>query len=104
MTTAVQKAPRIRPDDAVRIALEQYGLSVSASTLPSERDQNFLLQTSSGQKFVLKIANAEEQYDFLNLQNELIRFLCEKEIGLEFPRVVPSKSGADIATIKTADS
>jgi len=104
MTIAVQKAPRIRPDDAVRIAMAHYGLAALVSTLPSERDQNFLLQTSSGQKFVLKIANAEEQYDFLNLQNELIRFLGEKEIGLEFPRIVPSQSGADIATIKTADS
>jgi len=104
MTTAVQKAPRISPDDAVRIALEQYDVAGSAFTLPSERDQNFVLQTNSGQKFVLKIANADEQYDFLNLQNELIQFLATKKIDLQFPQIVPTKSGADIATITTADS
>jgi len=104
MTTAVQKAPRISLDDAVRIALEQYDVAGSAFTLPSERDQNFLLQTNSGQKFVLKVANADEPYDFLSLQNELIRFLAAKKIDLQFPQIVPTKSRADIATITTADS
>ena len=34
MTTAVQKAPRLAPDDAVEFAAELYDLRVTASTLP----------------------------------------------------------------------
>src|SRR3989440_3101387 len=101
MTTALQKAPRILRDEAPQIAKQLYDLKASASPLPSERDQNFLLQTERGERFVLKIANAGEDYDFLDLQNRLIRFLSAGKINLEFPRIVSSTSGQDIATVTT---
>ena len=104
MTTAVQKAPRVALDDAVEFAAKLYGLRVTASALPSERDQNFLLRTVSGEQFVLKIANAEENFDFLNFQNHLIRFLAARKLDLEFPRIVPARNGDDLASITTADS
>src|SRR6185369_2457261 len=75
-----------------------------ASALPSERDQNFLLRTALGERFVLKIANAEENFDFLNFQNHLIRFLAAQNLDLEFPRIVPARNGEDLALITTADS
>lgn len=118
MTMTVQKAPGITRDDAVRIAADLYDLNVSASPLPSERDQNFLLHSvapraensscpepaSTGvQQFVLKIANSEEAFEILELQNELIQFLTASKIELEFPRVVPTRTGEDIAAIKGED-
>jgi 4-aminobutyrate aminotransferase-like enzyme/Ser/Thr protein kinase RdoA (MazF antagonist) len=104
MTTVVQKAPRVTLDDAVEFAAELYGLRVTASALPSERDQNFSLRTVSGEQFVLKIANAEENLDFLNFQNHLIRFLAARKLDLEFPRIVPARNGDDLASITTAGS
>jgi len=104
MTTAVPKAPRLTGDDAVRIASQHFGLEVSASFLPSERDQNFRLRTNSGAQFVLKIANAAETAEFLELQNQLIRFLAGRKIELEFPSLVPTRAGADIASVTAADS
>ena len=98
---AVQKAPRILCDEAQQIARQLYDLKVSASPLPSERDQNFLLQTERDERFVLKIANAAEAHDFLDLQNQLIRFLSARKVKLEFPQIVSSTSGQDISTIKT---
>lgn len=122
MTTAVQKAPRITTDDAVRIAADLYGLNVTAAPLPSERDQNFLLrvddslsspptltpstcplpkgQETCNDQFVLKVANSAEALEFLELQNQLIRFLAAGKIELEFPRIVQTTTGEDIATIK----
>jgi 4-aminobutyrate aminotransferase-like enzyme/Ser/Thr protein kinase RdoA (MazF antagonist) len=107
MTTAVQNAPRISSSEAVRIAGEVYGLKVSATPLPSERDQNFLLRVcaepsqSSGaeSQFVLKIANSEESLEFLELQNELIRFLSGRDLALDFSKVIPTATG-EIAIIK----
>src|SRR5213079_3601015 len=101
MTAAVQKAPRILLHEALQIAKQLYDLKASASPLPSERDQNFLLQTERGERFVLKIANAGEDYDFLDLQNQLIRFFSAGKINLEFPQLVSSTSGQDIPTVKT---
>ena len=82
MTTAVQKAPRLTEADAVRMVAELYGLSVSAAPLPSERDQNFYCKAGNDQ-FVLKIANSEEVFEFLELQNRLILFLAGRDIALE---------------------
>ncbi len=53
-------------------------LTVSAKTLPSERDQNFLLSTASGERFVLKIANAGEERGMLETQNRVMRHLEKK--------------------------
>ena len=100
MTMVVQKAPRITQDEAVRIAGDLYGLNVSAASLPSERDQNFYCKASSNEQFVLKIANSEESFEILELQNQLILFLTARKIELEFPRIVPTRTGEDIGTIK----
>ncbi|HEX3145543.1 MAG TPA: phosphotransferase [Pyrinomonadaceae bacterium] len=104
MTTVVQKAPRLAIDDAIRIAAEVYGLKVSASVLPSERDQNFLLEISTREKFVLKIANSDEDSQFLDCQNQLIRFLAAANIDLEFPRIVKTIAGEDLASVTGDDS
>ena len=115
---AVQKAPRITRDDAVRIAADLYGLNVSAAPLPSERDQNFYcealpdgratalaLSKSAGrnEQFVLKIANSEEAFEILELQNQVIQFLTASKIDLKFPRIVPTRAAEEIATIKGGD-
>ena len=100
MTTAVQKAPRLTEADAVRIVAELYGLSVSAAPLPSERDQNFYCKAGNDQ-FVLKMANSEEVFEFLELQNRLILFLAGRDIALDFPRVVKTRNGENIAQVSS---
>ena len=54
-------SPRFTPAQAVALARERYGLHAEAMPLPSERDQNFLLRTESGERYVFKIANALEE-------------------------------------------
>ena len=52
-------APTFSAQDAIRLAWDLYGIRGAATPLPSERDQNFLLETESGEHYVLKIANAQ---------------------------------------------
>jgi len=103
MIASVRKAPRITQDAARRILSELYEIEGSAVPLPSERDQNFLITRPDGNKFVLKIANTEESFDFLDLQNRMMQFLAGRKVDLEFPRVVATKSGDGIARIKDED-
>ncbi|MBV8208125.1 MAG: hypothetical protein JO041_15175, partial [Acidobacteria bacterium] len=56
----VQTAPRFHAAQVHIVVQELYGLSVTAEPLPSERDQNFLCTTQSGDRYVLKIANSAE--------------------------------------------
>ena len=95
----VQKAPAFAIDDAVRLAREFYGIESSAEPLPSERDQNFHLRQASGEQFILKIANVEEALEILDLQNKVIEFLGAADTGLEWPRVIPTRSGNKIVPI-----
>ena len=93
VATLVSKAPRFGEAEAARVAAELYGIHGTAAALPSERDQNFRI----GEEHVLKIANAAESFEFLALQNETLGLLRAAGGGLEWPRVLPSVTGAEIA-------
>ncbi|HSC25819.1 MAG TPA: aminotransferase class III-fold pyridoxal phosphate-dependent enzyme [Vicinamibacterales bacterium] len=89
----LQQAPRFEPADAVRLARELYDLQSTATSLPSERDQNFRLDTPEG-RFVLKVANASESRAMLEAQNAAM-ILIARECGLA-PRPVPAPDGHGI--------
>src|SRR5579872_5762684 len=97
MTPAVHSAPRLSTEEAVALARKLYGIEATAEPLPSERDQNFLLCDAAGARFVLKIANAHEDRRMLDLQNRALEFLGSRDTGLEWPRLIPSVTGAEIA-------
>src|SRR5690349_14980784 len=104
MIASVQKAPRLTPDIARRIVSELYAIEGSAQRLASDRDQNFLIKvqkpdrqgecnhaTATAEQLILKIANSEKSLEFLELQNQMMRYLGASQIDLEFPRIVPTK-------------
>jgi len=88
MSPVVQHAPRFVEDDAVRLARDLFGLDTSAKPLPSERDQNFCLTASGGNRYVLKIANATEPVEILALQNQAMLHVTQKS-RLEDPHASP---------------
>ena len=82
----LQHTPACTEAEAQRLALELYGLRATAAPLPSERDQNFLLETEGGERFVLKIANALEDRALLEAQSAAMNHLARR--GVPGPRVV----------------
>jgi 4-aminobutyrate aminotransferase-like enzyme/Ser/Thr protein kinase RdoA (MazF antagonist) len=74
----VRFAPRFSAVEAEGFARRFYGLTGHASPLPSERDQNFLLTTEKGERFVLKIANAKEEVALLEAQNLVMLYLAQR--------------------------
>jgi Ser/Thr protein kinase RdoA (MazF antagonist) len=91
--------PRFSASDALEAAFARYGLSGSATPLPSERDQNFLIADPRRGKFVLKIANRDDSAALLDFQHEGMRRVAARGCGLQVPRIVPSLAGADIETL-----
>ncbi len=81
MIPQVQRAPRFSSEDAARIAAELFGVQAEACPLPSERDQNFRVGD-----FVLKISNAAEEFEVLDLQTKALRHLEDAQTGLIWPR------------------
>jgi Ser/Thr protein kinase RdoA (MazF antagonist) len=83
---------------AQAIAEKYFGIQATAAELPSERDQNFLLETRAGEKFVLKIASAFEEKAVLEAQNAMMTHLRER---FSFcPRIVPALSGEEIVLVE----
>ena len=93
--------PNFTEQDAARFAHEWYGLQTAVRPLPSERDQNFHLKTEDGREFVLKIANAAEQRETLDLQHKALEHLAAQAPALSLPRVCATTDGKTIATINS---
>ena len=94
-------APRLDGPAAERIARERYALDARATSLPSERDQNFLLTTPTGARFVLKVANTLEDRDQLVAQTAAMARVAERT-GLA-PGVRLATDGQAISDIVLPD-
>jgi 4-aminobutyrate aminotransferase-like enzyme/Ser/Thr protein kinase RdoA (MazF antagonist) len=82
-----------------QIVKQYFGLEVSATALPGELDFNFFLVAQSGEKLILKVANAEEKLENLQLQNAVINHLSVNLSGLQVSKIKKSVSGEEILTL-----
>jgi 4-aminobutyrate aminotransferase-like enzyme/Ser/Thr protein kinase RdoA (MazF antagonist) len=98
----LQHTPQFSPAQARDIVRQHYGIAErTLSALPSERDQNFLIETATGDRFVLKIANATEDPAFLDAQHQVLVRLAQA--GLCCQQVVPARSGAALLPVTSAE-
>src|SRR3954468_8375517 len=91
----VNDAPRFDVDSASRIARQLYGVDATALPLTSERDQNFLLTTTTGERRILKFANALERPELLEAQQAAMAHVAPHLAAC--PRPLPTLS-SDIVT------
>ena len=94
-------APSFDVESAAAIAIEHFGIRGIVRQLPSERDQNFLLTNSAGEKFVLKIANAHEAPEFLDAQNAVLKHLASRVSFCQ--RLVPGVSGEETVSVRATN-
>jgi Ser/Thr protein kinase RdoA (MazF antagonist) len=102
MSISLDSIPRFTHRDALAVALEDYGIEGRVTTLPSERDQNFLITDARGEKFVLKIANRDDSPELLEFQHQAMRRAGQSLRECRVQEIVPSRNGADITSIRDA--
>lgn len=96
--------PRLTAEEAVELTRSLYGVQGTASSLPSDRDQNFLIEVADGTRYLLKISNADEERSILEAQELILN--VAREAGLSVPQIVGSTAGASIESFtssKTGD-
>lgn len=103
MMQVTHPLPTFTLPEVQRLARELYGVEAEAEPLPGERDLNFRLKTAGGGNLVLKIANAAESRDALELQHQVLAVLNDKVHELATPRAVPSLKGETITTLRSAN-
>ncbi len=92
MLPPVSDRPRLREEDAVRLAADLFGFRAAAvRALPSERDQNFHLAGERGE-FVLKVAGPSESDAVLDLQNRALAWIAARDPSLPVPRLVATSA------------
>ena len=102
MTSITYKTPVFSELDAIGLAAEFYGLTVTASSLPSERDRNFRLTEKDGNRYILRISTHEEPLDILELQNHALDHLAQHAPSVAVQRPITSNDGRKI--IEVSDS
>ena len=86
-------------EQASQIASEYYNISAKASKLDGYVDENFLLKTTSGEKFLLKISS-EENSEKLDFQIQILKQLSIKKLAVGLSEVVPNKEGKPLAKLQ----
>jgi Ser/Thr protein kinase RdoA (MazF antagonist) len=89
--------------DAIALAEARYGINARAEPLPSYIDQNFLLTTDDGDRYVLKIANALEDEAVLDLQNKTMDHLARYASSDIAPRLFSSLEHEDMVRVPGPD-
>ena len=93
----IRRQPTFNLDDAAQILRDHFGIEGNVSELPSERDQNFKIESAFGD-YVLKIANPEADVRFLELENQAIR-LVQAADGFHSAQISKSTTGQSIVNI-----
>jgi 4-aminobutyrate aminotransferase-like enzyme/Ser/Thr protein kinase RdoA (MazF antagonist) len=94
--------PALAATEAQCLAERLYGLRVSATGLPSERDQNFLLRTDRD-AFVLKVSGTDEPDAHLEMQNAVLDRLAAVAPALPVPRLRRAADGDPMPLATAAD-
>jgi Ser/Thr protein kinase RdoA (MazF antagonist) len=93
--TALQTpAPAFPAQQASELLRGHYGIEASMEPLVSERDQNFLVSTADGEKYVLKFANASESAAITDFQNQGLLHIARVAPDFPVPRVIATNDGA----------
>lgn len=97
----LEHSPSFDLRDAERVARDQFGTEGRATALTSERDQNFCIESASGARFVLKIANAREDRAMLEAQQQALMHVA-RHVDIT-PRVMRATTGETIVAATGPD-
>ncbi|WP_201758219.1 phosphotransferase [Burkholderia gladioli] len=87
--------------EAVAIGKQKFGLDGEVVRFPTEKDDTFRFDGQDGKKYILKIANPNEDREELSLQVELLAHIGRVAPDLPVPRVSQSLEGEILPTVTT---
>jgi Ser/Thr protein kinase RdoA (MazF antagonist) len=93
----------ITTDRARRLAAELWGLRAESTRLGGWEDSNFLLHTTGGDAFVLKISPPGTPREVLENQASVLLHLASGELAELIPRIVPTTRGAVVGRVESGD-
>ena len=89
-----EPVPRLGADDLTALLRDAYGLAGALRPLAGERDLNHAVTTPDGRRFVLKVQNATDGEDVIEMSSLAIAELAHTAPDLPVAQVVPARDGA----------
>src|SRR5580704_6895056 len=97
--------PAFGEQAARQILRESFGVeSSSLKPLAGERDQNFRVDTATGQSFLFKISNPADDGSILAMQAAALRHIERVDPGLPVMRALPARAGESWVELPGPDS
>jgi len=96
-------ASKISLENASNIARKSFNISAVLKVLPGDEDENFKVETRKGDCFILKISAPEVDVEFLNFQNDILKYLESKSLGFELPKIVSNTENELLSDITTEE-
>ncbi len=82
---------------------KHFGLAGTMKPLVGERDQNHLLKTEDGKKYVVKVAGPDEDRLAVDYQIKTLLHIEKRNPALNIPRNLKTKDGKDFILIQSPD-
>lgn len=98
-----RNTPYLDKDEVREAARTHFGLQGEFLELESERDQNFTVSGENGEKHVLRIANAIEDFDVIDFQTKALEHIASRDPSLPVPRTVANLQGEPLSKISFSD-
>jgi hydroxylysine kinase len=89
----VMPAAPVPPAEAARVLRHGFELAGDLERLPGEADENFLLRTADGTRYMAKFAHPLTDPDVLDTQARVLRYLRSAAPELPVQRVLPARDG-----------
>jgi len=103
MDIGAHPSTRTTAQDALRLARVLFGIEGRARPLPSEYDDNYLVETADGAQRVLKVMHPMREAGFVDMQCAALKTIADRDPELPVPRVVPDQTGRLWSTAALAE-
>ncbi|HEA21337.1 MAG TPA: aminotransferase class III-fold pyridoxal phosphate-dependent enzyme, partial [Pricia antarctica] len=88
---------------AESLTLELFNISGKATSLPGYIDFNFKVIAVDGGRYILKVSRPEEDWEYLDFQQQLLQHVAEFGKGLIVPRIVIDSEERSVSTFVDAE-
>ena len=93
------RARPVAPEVACDILLTHYGIVGRASALVGERDHNFLVRATGGERYILKVSHPDESLEAVRFQSGALAHIATVDPTVRVPSLVPDRHGAHEFTV-----
>jgi len=94
---------KITTTEAENILFNIYNLKGKSTELPGELDFNFRIKIENSTSYVLKISRPNEDLEYIDFQQKLLKYIEKKDSNLTAPKVIVDSKGNNISEIKNAN-